>query len=231
MATFADAVRDAVASLYGGASKSDVPEAAHAELDFAVDPQRLAEAEEVAQVADAFARAEVWPPSNGKGLGVYGPNLIKPLGTQLGKKLAKASEDQIALILDGVGSALAFGYLGFLALEPDNPWSYQPGQDPEHIWRLAVANFRADGIRGLGVPAPVVANVERFGQDTLSEALQASGVLGWRKGRTGLLGRYYAHAGAFMRAGQTDCPMPAEIAASADLLGQFWPYGDFTREP
>ena len=229
MASFPDALRDAVKTLYGGVTLDDVPAAARAELAFAKSPKRLAEAAEVAGVAEAFAHAELWPPAGSSGLGIHGPNMIKALGEQLGRKAPKPDSPEAEGALDGIRFALACGYMASLALEADNPQNYRSGEALEKIWSIMVGNFRADGVRVLGWPTPVVDNMEKFGQDAITDALRSVGLLGWRSGRIGLVGRYYAHAGAFMRAAQTDYDFPAKVEVLSDTLASEWPFHRYAQ--
>lgn len=41
------------------------------------------------------------------------------------------------------------------------------------------------------------------------------------------MGRCYAHAGAFMRVGQTNMELPAETVAFTNALEREWPYAEY----
>jgi hypothetical protein len=192
-----------------------VPDAARAEFAFATDPARIEEAVKVEPIADAFARAELRPRGN-KGLGIYGLNMVKALGHQLGdKRLAKLTDAEEEAALHAIRAAVASGYVALMALEPDNPWSLQPAPDLRRMWDVTVASFRANGLRTLGVPDFVVKSVEQRGEDALITELRRPGVIGRRAGRIGLVGRYYAHAGGFIRATQTDFELPGRCRRRA----------------
>jgi hypothetical protein len=222
---FADEVGEAVQLIYGDVTPDDVQPAARAEVASATDSARLDEATAVESIANAFALAELHPRTD-KGLGIYGPNLVKALGHQLGNKsLAKLTPDQEAGALHAIRAALASGYVAFMALEPDNPFTLQPDPDLRRVWAVSVVNFRARGARVLHMPDPVIATLEHMGEDALLTELQRVHVIRRRKARIGQLGKYYAHAGAFIRAAQTDIEMPMETELFTAML-EHWPYDE-----
>jgi hypothetical protein len=225
---FADEVGEAVRLVYGAVTPDDVKPAARAEVAYAKDPARLAEATVIEPIVDAFARAELRPRTN-KGLGVYGPNLVKALGHQLGdRRLAKMTPEQDEGALHAIRGALASGYMAFMSLEPDNPFSLSPNADLRRIWAVSVVNFRADGVRVLRLPDAVIASLEHLGEDALVTELQRAGVIGRRKARIGQLGKYYAHAGALMRAAQTDVDLPIQTELFAATLER-WPFDEYVE--
>ena len=224
--TFADDVREAVHLVYGDVTPDNVQPAARAEVTFAKAPARLYEAAVVDPIADAFARAELRP-RTAKGLGVYGPNLVKALGHQLGNKtLARFTPDQEGGALHAIRAALASGYITFMALEPDNPFSLRSDPDLRRVWAVSVVNFRGAGARALGLADELIASLEHRGEDALLTELQRAHVIRRRKARIGQLGKYYAHAGAFMRAAQTDFDLPTQTELFAAAL-EHWPYDDY----
>jgi hypothetical protein len=225
--SFRDEVAEVVKLIYGDIRIMDVPREARAEVEFVKNGARLAEAAAAEPVTRAFARAELHPRDD-KGLGVYGANLVKALGHQLGeKRLRKLTEEQEVAALHAIGAALASGYVAFMALEPDNPWSLQPDADLRRMWTITLASYRAKGLRDLGLPDEVVRNLEHFGEDAVLAELRRGGVIGRRAGRLGMLGRYYAHAGGFIRATQTNIEMPGRTQLFASGSLDLWPYDEY----
>jgi hypothetical protein len=229
MGSLSTELNDAIRDLYKGENVDDAPAAARAELAFASDPRRIDEAKEIEPVADAFARAELHPPAGSKGLGILGPN-TKALGVQLGRKAPAPETRESEALMNGIMLALACGYMGALALEADNPQTYRPGTPLERVWQVTVANFRGDGVRVLGFPAAVVANLEKFGHDAIADALHATRILRWSTRKATLVGKYYAHAGAFMRVCQTDRQLPDRVDALAREGAPRWPFSEYVTD-
>jgi hypothetical protein len=223
-------LNEAIRHLYTDESVDGVPAAARAELAFASDPRRIDEAKEVEPVADAFARAELHPPAGSKGLGVLGPNMVKAIGVQLGRKAPAPETRESEALMNGIMLALACGYMGALALEADNPQTYRPGTPLDRVWQVTVANFRGDGIRVLGFPSPVIANLEKLGHDAIADALHSTGILRWSTRKATLVGKYYAHAGAFMRVCQTDLRLPDRVDALAREGAPRWPFSEYVTD-
>src|SRR4051794_4851495 len=109
---FAEAVRDYVASMY---APDGVSPEHRGEADYATDPKRLDEADRVAPLVEGFASAELL--GTGKGLGIYGFNMIPSVGQQLGRRLRKADEAQHERALEAIGQAMAVGYVAFISGE------------------------------------------------------------------------------------------------------------------
>ncbi len=230
MGSLSTEVNEAIRNVYGATSVDDVPTAARAEVTFATDPRRIDEAKEVEPVADAFARAELRPPAGSNGLGSLGPNMIKAIGIQLGRKAPAPETRESETLMNGITFALACGYMGALALEPDNPQTYRPGTPLERVWQVTVANFRGDGVRVLGFPSPVVANLEKSGHDAIADAMHAAGLLRWGTRKATLVGKYYVHAGAFMRVCQTDLQLPDRVEALAREGAPRWPFSQYVAD-
>ena len=94
---------------------------------------------------------------------------------------------------------------------------------------MAVGNFRGDGVRVLGFPPPVVENMEKFGHDAIADTMRAVGVSGWGTRKAPFVGRYYAHAGAFMRIAQTDRELPVKTKALAADAASRWPFQEYVQ--
>jgi hypothetical protein len=223
---FVDEVREAIHLIYGEVTPDDVDPIARAEVAFAKDPVRLAEAAVVEPVAHAFARAELRPRTK-KGLGIYGPNLVKALGHQLGQKsVARLTPEQGLGALHAIRAALAAGYVGFMVLEPDNPFSLRSDPDLRRVWAVSIINFRGNGARVLGLTDPYIASFADRAEAAFLAELQRARVIERRKARIGQLGRYYSHAGALMRAAQTDIDLPIETELFTATL-EHWPYDEY----
>lgn len=212
--------------LYGPQTLEGSDPANRKEIEHASDPDRRVEAASVEPVAQAFATAEI-ERGLGAELGIYGrPNLVPPLHDQLSKQLRKADERQLDLARDALLGSLANGYLGFVAIEhilnlaaADVP--------PERIWAVSVSSFRGQGLRRLGLPNSFIETVEQQSHQLLVERLRSAGVLGRREKKVGLLGRYYGHAGAFMRAAQVEADVGQEVNSLAEIGQERWPYLTF----
>jgi hypothetical protein len=217
--TFAHATAEVVDFIYGSIEAGDE------EARYVKDPARLEEAAEIEPVAEAFARAEV--EAGGKGLGIYGANMIPAIGQQLGKRLGKRGPEAIEAAVDAVKRALGVGYVGFVSVEAPSGIHFVADVDHEQVWNLTVHNFRAEGLRRLGLPAPLCKTIEEMGEDVVKRTLRDADLLGFRSGRVGLVGRYYGHAGGWMRAAQTDLEISAKATLMADTLAERWPWGSF----
>jgi hypothetical protein len=140
-----------------------LPEA-DAEIRHISDPKRLEEAATVVPVACAFAEAEIAARGDELGIGIYGrANLVPPLYQQLGKKLRKATPDELEAARYAVYTALAAGYLGFMSVEADSGISYRPA-DAAHVWSVTVHNFRGEGLASVRIPPTLVAQIEQHGR-------------------------------------------------------------------
>src|SRR3954451_25109678 len=107
--TLARATAEIVNSIYGSIEADDE------EARYVKDPARLKEAAEIEPVAEAFARAEV--EAEGKGLGIYGANMIPAIGQQLRKRLGKRGPESVEAAFSAVKRALGVGYVGFVSVE------------------------------------------------------------------------------------------------------------------
>jgi hypothetical protein len=216
MLTFAEAVAERIEGIYGRLDADD------AEMRHVTDERRINEAAAAAPVADAFARAEVDPTD--KGLGIYGPGMVRAVGVQLAKKLRGADQAARTAAEDAVRQSMAAGYVGFMSVEGPSGIALADSFDASQAWDFMVHNFRGRRLDRLGLPKELVGTIERFGEQALVEQLRAAGLLGWRSGRVGLSGRYYATAGGYLRAAQTE-HRTAEAQLYADVLGgERWPY-------
>jgi len=216
---FSEHVARLTAQLYG--NEADYPAAHIVEFRYVTDGARIDEASRVEAVVEAFADAELRPPSGSKGLGVHGPTLVKALGIQLGRQREHLTGDQAEAALDAVRAALACGYIVMTALQREGSLSMRSDLDADWVWAVAVGNFRADGVRTFGVNRDVIDHCERFGTEALVSGLLVGGVIQKPKARLAELGGKYAHAGAMVRApGQsspcswTACWAPGSIPAS-----------------
>lgn len=219
MLTFAEAVAERIEGIYGHLDVDDQ------ELRHASDGRRIEEAAQAAPVADAFARAEVDPTD--KGLGIRGPGMVRAVGVQLAKKLRGADEAARTAVEDAVRRSMAAGYVGFISVEGPSGIALADSFDPSQAWDFMLHNFRARRLDHLGLPKELVGSIERFGEQALIEDLRAAGLLGWRTGRVGLAGRYYATAGGYLRAAQTE-HRTVDTQLFADVLGgERWPYEDY----
>jgi hypothetical protein len=230
MGTLSAELAEAIRRIYGSVSTHGAPASALAELKFATDPQRIEEAREVEPVADAFARAELHPPAGSAGLGILGRNMFKAIGFQLGRKAPAPGTKESETVFAGIVFALACGYMAALALEPSNRQTYRPGTPLDRVWQVTVANFRGDGVRVLGFPEPIVANLERFGHDAIADAMHYAGILRWGTRKVTQVGRYYAHAGAFMRVSQTDLELPVRVDVLAKEGASQWPFSQYVAD-
>ncbi|MGH2946075.1 MAG: hypothetical protein ACRDPC_07435 [Solirubrobacteraceae bacterium] len=155
--------------------------------------------------------------------------MIPAVGVQLRKKLRGADAATMEAAADAVRRAMSMGYVGFLSVEASSGIGVADGFDPAWAWDVMVHNFRADGLARLGMPAELRHSIQEFGQEALVSDLREAGLLGWRAGRVGLVGRYYAHAGGYLRATQTDFELPAQVRVFAAGLGGRWPYEKYAR--
>jgi hypothetical protein len=208
-----------------------MPEMAQREFKFVTDAQRLGEAQEIEEVASAFVAAELQPRPDDRGLGVRGgaANRFPALGIVLGKKNPPPGSRESNVLADGLMFALACGYSGGLSVESALPHSFAAGVPPERVWAITVANFRADGARKLGIPANILKNLEKFGEDAITDALRAAGIRGWGTHKAPRVGRYYAHAGVFMRVTQTSMELPYQVDALAREGREHWPYEKYVH--
>jgi hypothetical protein len=228
---FSDELETSINRLYGGVDPSGVSEMARREIKFVTDAHRLGEAQEIEEVASAFVAAELHPRPDDRGLGVRGgaANRFPALGIVLDKKNPPPGSKESNGLADGLMFALACGYSGGLAVESALPHSFAAGVPPERVWAITVANFRADGARKLGVSASIIENLEKFGQDAITDALKVADIGGWGTRKAPLVGRYYAHAGFFMRVAQTTMELPYEVDALAREGREHWPYEKYLR--
>jgi hypothetical protein len=121
---------------------------------------------------------------------------------------------------------MATGYVGFMSVEAGSGIEIADRFDPVAAWDLMVHNFRAGGLKRLGLPHELRGSIERLGEDALVDDLRAAGLLGWRTGRVGLVGRFYSNAGAYLRAAQTDYQVAAAKIV-ANVLSDRWPYEQY----
>lgn len=197
------------------------------EFDHVRESARLAEAAMADGPARAFARAEIYPA--GKGVGIFGPNLVHALGRQLNREIGRADGEQIDIATASILRALSFGYVGIMSLEPSIDAVVDAGTTPRDIWTLAVHNFRGDGLKTVGVDGPIVKHMESYATEALVAGLRAADLLG-RRTPTKLqqLGRYYAHAGGYLRVAQTTWPVIRKAQLIAQALGDdHWPYDEY----
>ena len=227
MLLFAEAVAERIEGTYGhlDAAGGHADAAANAELRHVTDGRRIEETAEAAPVADAFARAEVDPTD--KGLGIRGPGMVRAVGVQLAKKLRGADQATRTAAEDAVRRSMAAGYVGFMSVEGPSGIALADSFDASQAWDFMVHNFRVRRLDRLGLPKELVGSIERFGEQALVEDLRGAGLLGWRTGRLGLAGYYYATAGGYLRAAQTE-HRTAEAELYADMLGgERWPYENY----
>ena len=232
MGRFSDELKTSIDSLYGGVDPSGMPEIAQREFKFVTDAQRLGEAQEIEEVASAFVAAELQPRPDDRGLGMQGgaANRFPALGIVLGKKTPPPGSTESSILADGLMFALACGYSGGLAVESALLHSFAAGVPPERVWAITVANFRADGARKLGIPANILKNLEKSAEHAITDALRAAHIRGlWGRNKAPLVGRYYAHAGIFMRVAQTTMELPYQVDALAREGREHWPYEKYVR--
>jgi hypothetical protein len=222
MLTFAEAVAERIEGILGHLDSVALAGIDDAEIRHVSDGRRIEEAAAAAPVADAFARTEVDPID--RGLGIRGPGMVPAVGVQLAKKLRGADQATRTTVEDAVRRSMAAGYVGFMSVEGPSGIALADSFDPAEAWDFMVHNFRVRQLDRLGLPKELVGSIERFGEQALVDDLRAAGLLGWRTGRVDLAGRYYATAGGYLRAAQTE-HRTAETQLYADVLGgERWPY-------
>jgi hypothetical protein len=217
--SLAQAVEETVKLIYGNLDADDV------ETRYVLDAKRIEETSEMEPIAEAFARAEI--DASDKGLGVYGANLIPAIGYQLRKKLDRGGEVEREAVSDAIKQALAAGFVAFISIEPTSGIEFVSGADHRRAWDLAVHNFRAEGLRRLGLPDAICKTVESIGEDAMKAGVRRAGLMSFRSGRVGLVGRYYGHAGGWMRAAQTDLEPKPPVAMMTAAMPDLWPYEQY----
>jgi hypothetical protein len=222
---FADAVGQVVKALYDGPTRPEH----RAEVDYVTDAARLGEADAVAPLVEGLAAAELFSTHDGKGIGIYGLNMIPAVGHQLGRRMKKTDAAQQERALHAIRESVAAGYVGFLSLEPIGKIAYKPSSDLARNWRIMTASFRGPISDRLGLPDDVKGVVENVGEHSLVYGLREAGVLGKRVARIGLVGRYYAYAGAYLRAGQTDFEALAGLETASNMLPDLWPHARYVQ--
>lgn len=222
---FVDEVREARDALYD--PDGTVLAENRAEFDHVRETARLAEASVAEGPALAFANAEIYP--RDKGLGIFGPNLVHALGRQLDKEIARANQQQLEQVTSAVLRALSFGYVGVIGLEPAAEVEIDEHVTPAQIWTMTVQNFRGEGLKSVGLDGPIVGHMETFATDALVDGLRDADLLGRRApAKLQALGRYYAHAGGFLRIAQVQWPVIGKAQLMAEALGdEHWPYDQY----
>ncbi len=145
----------------------------------------------------------------------------------IGKRLAKLDQAGIETIRAGILEVLALGYVGVMSSEPRDTRA-EKNADLERVWNLTVRLFRGDGLRHLPLPPHVISQIDEQGPMVLERSLREADALGWRRGRTPLLGRYYGNAGGLIRAAQVGFVLPS-MNAVGNIEGDRWPFAEYVR--
>lgn len=187
-------------------------------------PELASEARQVADLMDALARYELYPPEDGRAIGRYSPAVIvAPAARVLRKKLT--DDHAYAAAWDAIVGTLTLGYTvcASVLLSSDPPIGLAASaRSPEEIWALAVTNMNSGGIAGMGLGPTVAQMLQKLARDEFHLRVEVAGLKPrMKRARLDFLGYLYGDAGALMRYAQTSAVTNEQVyEAQATLL---WP--------
>lgn len=187
---------------------------------YILDPARLAEADSVAPVVEAFIDVETTPGVK-KSVGQSGPSLFNPLGQTLEKGIRTDAGRQAAK--RGVRRAIAAAYMG--GIDRFSTADIEMGERTnDEIWRLVITSYRVDALPANGIGEDWIKGSRDFAAMLLLNELRSAGLIGRRRRKTHYNAFFYADFGFLLRLAQLDADFDTRTELMADVIGDSWHY-------